>query len=276
MRFALLASGSKGNCFILEDQDTCIMIDCGTTRKYLAESFSKIGLRDEEIDAVLITHNHSDHISQIRNFKHHTIYSPVLIDDVKTNLVKPNTSFQINHLTITPLALSHDAPNTVGYIIEDGKEKLVYVTDTGYVNSNYYTRMKDADYIVLESNHDTEMLMRTSRPQFIKARIFSDQGHLCNEDAAEVLDTIISEKTKFVILAHISQEGNTQEKALEVSRNILLQHEGELHPDLMLCAAGQYEIIRKGSQNEEVDVGRISCPIGLERHANISNLSKTK
>ncbi len=106
-------------------------------------------------------------------------------------------------MRFTPIALSHDALNTVGYIVENGIEKLVYITDTGYINEKHIPRIKDADYIVLESNHDVQMLMATSRPQFTKQRIYSDTGHLCNEDCAAVLDQIVTEKTKMIILACI-------------------------------------------------------------------------
>ena len=268
MEFALLASGSKGNSFVLKDGTAAIMIDCGTTKKHLFSSLEKTGIAKDELDAVLITHDHSDHISQIRHFSNLPVYSPVEIDGVVTFHVTPMRSFFIETLKITPLALSHDAPNTTGYILEDGNEKLVYITDTGYVNENYIPLLTDADYIIMESNHDVGMLMGTRRPQFLKARIYSDQGHLCNEDCAEVLSRIITPKTKLAVLAHISQEANTRELALETNRRILLDTCREkMNRQLVLCAAGQYEMIRKGLCDEEMDPGSVSCAIGLEYRA---------
>ncbi|MDO4413466.1 MAG: MBL fold metallo-hydrolase [Erysipelotrichaceae bacterium] len=270
MEFALLASGSKGNSFVLRDGTGVIMIDCGTTKKYLFSSLEKIHVSKNEIDALLITHDHSDHISQIRHFGDLPVYSPVEIDGIDCFHVTPMHPFFIETMKITPLALSHDAPSTVGYVIEDGIEKLVYITDTGYVNQNYIPYLKDADYIVLESNHDVSMLMATRRPQFLKYRIYSDQGHLCNEDCAEVLKQIISPKTKMIILAHISEEANTREKALETSRALLLDECRErMNEKLVLAAAGQHEMIRKGFEDEEMDPGSVSCFIGMERHSDL-------
>lgn len=265
MEFAMLASGSKGNSFVIRDGTGVIMIDCGSTKKHLFTSLEKIGVRRDELDAVVITHDHTDHISQIRHFADLPLWSPVEIPDTECFSVKPMKSFTVETMRITPLALSHDASGTVGYIIDDGREKLVYITDTGYVNQNYLPLLAGADYIVMESNHDVGMLMQTRRPQFLKARIYSDQGHLCNEDCASVLCRIVTENTKMIILAHISQEANTREKALAVNRQALLSEcRGRLNRNLILCAAGQYEIIRKGMKDEKVDPGSVSCAVGME------------
>lgn len=263
MKFALLASGSKGNAFLLQKDNTTILIDCGTTWKYLKASFEKIGVSIEDIDALLITHDHSDHISQIKHFKDYSIYSPIEIDDIETFLVQPLKDFNVGCLNIYPIALSHDAPNTTGYIITAGEEKLVYITDTGYVNSRYYSKLKDADYIVMESNHDVEMLMNTYRPQYLKRRIASDEGHLNNEDCAEILNEIVTNNTKIVMLAHISQEANTRKKALETTCK-RLKNRNDLNENLIILAAGQYEIITKGENNEEMDMGTCYCNIGME------------
>lgn len=269
MEFSLLASGSKGNSFLLKDEGTQILIDCGSTKKYLMNALSENGVSVENLDALLITHDHSDHISQIRHFKDIDIYSPVEIEDIETFHIRPLQKFNINNLMITPIALSHDALNTTGYIIEDGVEKLVYVTDTGYVNERYIPYMKDADYIVLESNHDVDMLMKTSRPRFLKQRIYSDEGHLNNEDCSEVLDKIVGENTKVIILAHLSQEANTREKALSVSKEKLLRHEGKLNEKCILISSGQFEMIQKGVNNEEINPGSCWCAIGVEHLSHI-------
>lgn len=266
IRFALLASGSKGNCLVLQSGETKIMIDCGTTGRYLKQSFSDINLSKEELNAVLITHDHSDHISQIRHFQDLNIYAPVEIPDIDSFMVRPLQKFNIGTFLITPIALSHDAVNTTGYILDDNEEKLVYITDTGYVNERYFPLLRDADYIILESNHDTEMLMHTRRPQYLKARICSDQGHLNNEQCADVLDHIVTKRTKMIVLAHISQEANTRQLALKTIVDTL-----SAHPDksssLIVAAAGQYEIIRKGLKDEKVDPGSCSCIVGMEHLA---------
>lgn len=264
MEFALLASGSKGNCFLVKDGSTDIMIDCGSTGKYLKTCFRGLNMTKDDLDAVLVTHDHSDHISQIRHFRDLTVYSPVSIDDVDTFTVRPLQEFYINQLRITPLALSHDAANTTGYILDNGTEKLVYVTDTGYLNRNYFPLCRGADYIVMECNHDVEMLMNTRRPRYLKARICSDQGHLCNEDCASVLQEIITDNTKMIMLAHISQEANTRETALDTVCERLLEAGIPLHPQLTVSAAGQFEIIRKGLKDEKSDPGTVYRSLGME------------
>ena len=263
MRIDILASGSKGNCCIIRDGTTCIMIDCGTTKKYIFHALEEVGVTLEEIDALIITHDHSDHISQIRHFKDLTIYSPVEIPDIETFHVLPLKPFTVETLRITPIALSHDALNTTGYILENGNEKCVYITDTGYVSSKYYAILKDADYIVLESNHDVNQLMNTRRPQYIKSRIIGDSGHLCNEDCADVLDKIVTTKTRSIFLAHISQEGNTRQQALQVTQEVLQRHRDK-SDGLVVCALGQFEITTKGENDEESNYGTVYYTFGDE------------
>lgn len=265
MKFTMFASGSKGNSFLAESHRTKILIDCGTTRKYLKSCLDAVHVSIEELDAVVITHAHSDHVSQIGMFKNCRIYSPVQLPDLNVQTVSPKEDIAIGDILLTPLALSHDAANTTGYILKCQNEQLDYVTDTGYLNSAYYPALKNADYIIMESNHDIGMLMGSRRPQYVKSRICSDYGHLCNEDCARILDQIVTERTRSIILAHISQEANTCEKALEVSREYLLkQHAGKLNPALMLHAAGQYEMIQGGEDNEKVDSSSCSCALGME------------
>lgn len=272
MEFALLASGSKGNSFFLQSGETKILIDCGTTKKYLVNALRECHTEIQDLDALVITHDHSDHVSQIRHFKDLDIYSPVEIPDIDTFRVRPLQKFSIHDFVFTPIALSHDALNTTGYIIEDGVEKLVYVTDTGYVNGRYLSLMKGADWIIMESNHDVDMLMHTSRPQFLKMRIYGDDGHLNNEDCADILNQIVTENTKVIVLAHLSEQANTRELALKVSEEVLMsRHQGSLNKNLVLCAAGQYEMIRKGVCDEKMDPGSVFCTFGVECDINSAN-----
>ncbi len=266
MRVDLLASGSKGNACVVRDGTTCILIDCGTTKKYLFSALAKVGVQMDEIDALLITHEHSDHISQVKHFRNLSVYSPVPIVDVDTFQVRELQSFYIETLKITPIALSHDAPHTTGYVFENGQEKLVYITDTGYVPQKYFNLLKDADMYVMESNHDVDLLMRTRRPQYVKARIYSDEGHLNNEDCADVLSKLITKRTKAIFLAHISQEGNTRELALDTTVKAL-NNRGEIRDGLCVCAAGQFEILTKGESDEEMDFGTVYHRFAMERMA---------
>ena len=263
MGFALLCSGSKGNCFLLRDENTCLMVDCGGTKNYLSTRLEELRVSKNEIDALLITHTHSDHIAQLNLFAGVKTYSPCPIGCAYTE-VRPGEKFQIEHLTVTPLVLSHDAEKTTGYLFESWQEKLAYITDTGYIRDSYLPLIRGSDYIILESNHDVEMLMGTRRPMYLKQRIAGDSGHLCNEDCAGILSKTVTSRTRMVVLAHISEQANTRETALEVTRRMLEKHPRRQN-GLLLAAAGQKEMIVGGKwPDEKVDGGSCCCVIGMD------------
>ncbi|MEG0469354.1 MAG: MBL fold metallo-hydrolase [Longicatena sp.] len=215
MKFALLASGSAGNCCVIKHNDSSIVIDCGSTKKYLMECFGRMEYDPASADAILITHTHSDHVAQMKTFEHIPTYATQEIKTKNLKNIEPFDEFDIQDFHITVLPLSHDCEGTVGYIIEAEGEKMVYVTDTGYVKDEVKQRIVNADYYIFESNHDIEMLMQTNRPVYLKQRIIGDTGHLCNEDCANIITDAMGENTKEIILAHISREGNTRDLALE-------------------------------------------------------------
>lgn len=241
MKYSILASGSKGNCSIIESKGIKIMIDCGTTKRYLTSSFESLNITPSGLDALLITHDHSDHTSQLKHFKDLDIYSPtaLLFDTIPIEAYVP---FNIGHMLITPIQTSHDAGVSVGYIIDDGQHKLVYITDTGYIREHDFKFIKDADFYIMESNHDPELLMETSRPYYIKRRILSDTGHLSNHDAGLVLSKVISDNTKEIVLAHMSEQANTKELALDTVSRLINNNE------VKLSVAHQYKIIVGGNQ----------------------------
>lgn len=241
MKFSLLASGSKGNCCVISNHDTKIVIDCGSTQKYLKESFKQINCDIFSLDACFITHTHSDHISAIKLFQHLPIYGEEDLGMKTQVFIKEDEEYSIGSMKIESIRLSHDH-KCLGYIIEDECEKLVYITDTGYLKEQYYDKIKDADYYIFESNHDLRMLIQSKRPEYVKNRIRSANGHLCNEDCAKHLKKCISERTKKIVLAHISEEANTKEKALSVVKEALK----ELNYSNEIVASGQFEIINGG------------------------------
>lgn len=239
MKYYMLASGSKGNACILEVNGIRLMIDCGTTKRYLTQSFISLGLSFEDIDAVLVTHNHSDHTSQLKHFKHAKIFSPAK-HECDTILVNPYQRFEINDISILPIKTSHDDESSVGYLIEHSDYKLVYVTDTGYIRDQDIELLKDADTYIIESNHDPEMLMLTQRPYHIKQRILSDEGHLSNDDAALILSKLVTDKTREVVLAHLSQQANEESLAIKTVVNQLGSEK------IVVKAARQFEIVFGG------------------------------
>ena len=245
MRFYLFASGSKGNCCVISNQNATIVIDCGTNKKYLNQCFRQVEVTPTEIDALLITHSHTDHISAISLFKEIKTYSMKELNE-NTHFVTPYERFYIKDFMIEVLPMSHDSDDCVGYVIHTQNEKLVYVTDTGYVREDVKAYIQNADYYIFESNHDLEMLMDTKRPLYLKQRIAGDCGHLCNEVSAGILSDVIGEKTKEIVLAHISEEANTPQQALCVL-NEKLELKKKDASQIKIHAALQYDIYQGGS-----------------------------
>ncbi len=240
MRYYLLASGSKGNCCVIIGESTQIVIDCGSTKRHLVASFKDINIDYRQIDALLLTHAHNDHISQVKMFIDTKIYAPFNLVDIKHSSVIPFEKFKVKEFEITPLALSHDCDITLGYIIENKHEKLVYITDTGYLRQDYYDLIANADYYVLESNHDVKMLMASNRPYPLKRRIISDNGHLDNESCADILVKVRGKKTKEIVLAHLSEVANTPDLAYETIRKKVKDEK------ITVKVSGQYKIVEGG------------------------------
>ena len=250
MKAALLASGSKGNCCLIRQGATSIIIDCGSTKRYLTQCFARLQYDPCSADALLVTHTHKDHVAQLKTFKQLPAYAWAELGIADQRVVEPFETFQIGTLRITVLPLSHDAAHTVGYVIEGGGEKLVYITDTGYIRNDVKAHIVNADYYIFESNHDIEMLMQTNRPVYIKQRIINDSGHLNNEDSARVLSEVIGERTREIVQAHISQEGNTRALAYGVLETELSRR-GFLRNDLKLFPAEQFGIHLIGHCDED-------------------------
>lgn len=217
IKFYIIASGSKGNCCVVQSSNTTILIDCGYKIRYMKEKFKEYDLN--HFDAMLITHTHIDHIKQIRFFKHIKTYSPHILDVDELIQIKTNEIFHINDIKITTLALSHDIKNTVGFLFEVEDKSLVYICDSGYVSSEIQNMIHDKTYYIMESNHDLEMLMGSKRSMFLKQRIAGDNGHLSNDDCAEILSNVVGLNTKEIYLAHLSQECNSDEKAYTTTKN---------------------------------------------------------
>ena len=244
MKFKSFSSGSKGNCSIVLCDDTNIIIDMGISYLTLKRSLEENSLSFSDISGVLITHCHKDHISGLSTLINKTrlnIYIPEGMYESlkeyvpKTRCIFIDDKFSINNVNIELIHTSHDAPSSVGYIIEYNNKSLVYVTDTGYINRKYLNKMVGKDLYFMESNHDEIMLMDGPYPRFLKERVISDKGHLSNTTTSKYLKKIIGDNTKTIILAHLSETNNTEEKALEA---ILKE---ELPKNIKVLIARQYE-----------------------------------
>lgn len=220
------------------------MIDCGGPKKKLLEACAKINVRIEDIDACFITHQHSDHIQQIKTIAHIPIYACQPMNAVATKKIRPHERVVVNECVITAFSLSHDIP-TVGYMIQTRYCKLVCVTDTGYLRESDIALLHNADFYYVESNYDPTLLMRSHRPHAVKMRTLSDSGHLSNHDSARYVKAMIGPRTQHVMLAHLSEESNTHGLAMAV-HTTAWQRE---HSHIQLHCAKQFEVTIGGNRD---------------------------
>lgn len=235
MKFCVLASGSKGNCTYIESKKNRILIDMGTTSSQIENKLREIKVDPKTINAIFITHAHTDHISALEIF-HKKYKTPVFITEKMKvegklridNIMNITGMVILDELKITPLKTSHDVTDSNGYIIEDGKSSLVYITDTGYIHDRYHEDLKNKQVYIFESNHDVDKLMNNPKyPYPLKNRILSAKGHLSNKEASMYLCKFIGEETKYVVLAHLSEENNDPEIAISTLRDKLDDYEIE-------------------------------------------------
>ncbi len=249
MYFDIISSGSKGNATLIFDGGTLILIDMGITLKRLEETLKKYNKKINDIDACLFTHDHTDHISGVRFLKTNKMYAcEGVLTSPNSNVVEINKPFFINNIKITPVPTSHDAENPCGYVLE-GSKKLVYITDTGKLIEDSLEVAKDPTYLLIESNHDIQMLIKSTRPFDLKMRILSEYGHLSNEDSALAAISLIGKNTKEIVLMHLSEECNTPQKAVEAYRKIFEYYQIDIDKYELKCAR-QWENVTGGKFNE--------------------------
>ena len=243
--FVVVGSGSKGNATLLFDEETLIQIDMGLPMRRITAALESIKKNKSDLQGILITHEHTDHIKNLSMYKGKVpIYASKGTIDYFDHEVVPFDSFEIGTLSVIPFMTSHDAANPVGYVIISGKTKLVYLTDSGYIPEESLDYLRDADYYIMESNHDLKMLMKSNRPAILKRRIKGDEGHLSNLDSAIYLSELVGPKTKEIYLAHLSEECNLPELALEAYQKTFKKK--EVPYDINIVCLKQNEAIRGG------------------------------
>lgn len=245
-----MGSGSKGNSTFIDLGNKKILIDVGFSYKKIKEQLSKINIDPKQIDAVLITHDHTDHTYGLPVFIKNVNPELYITPEVEEAILKYpyqksiylGDELYLDNAMIKVIPTSHDSLTSNGFLIEKDNESLVYITDTGYINQRYFKFLQNKTYYIIESNHDTERLIKGRYPEYLQRRILSDKGHLSNELCAGYLSKFIGPNTKKVILAHLSEENNTEELALTTSKNIL--KENNIDFNNIICA----------SQNELTEV----------------------
>ncbi len=254
--FISLISGSSGNAAFISDGHTRLLVDCGMSGKRLEQALCEIGSSAAEIDALLITHEHSDHVrgAGIIARRHkipvyatlgtHSAMDVGKIDDTLRHVVTADRELTIGSIGIKPFAIPHDAAEPVGYSFFCEEKKLSIATDIGKMNDGILDAVKGSDEIILESNHDIEMLRFGPYPFPLKQRILGSYGHLSNESASEAALELVKSGTKKIMLGHLSKENNRPEIAMLETYNMLTGAGVEIGGDVMLKVADRYTVTK--------------------------------
>ncbi|MEI8139749.1 MAG: MBL fold metallo-hydrolase [bacterium] len=242
MRVCVLGSGSGGNCTYVASATTAVLIDAGLSGRATGLRLAECGASVESIHAICVTHEHSDHTSGLavlhRGGKVKLYANSGTIEGIDAragndkklqwNVFSTGANFQIGDLSIDPFSVPHDAYDPVGFVIRCGEIRVGVVTDMGMVTGLIRERLRGCNVLVIESNHDEQMLKDADRPWHLKQRISGRQGHLSNQHAAELLTEIAGSHLKAVFLAHLSSECNSSELALRTVSDAL-KNQGHLH-----------------------------------------------
>lgn len=265
MRLCSIASGSSGNCVYVGSEATHLLVDIGISGKRTEEGLHALGLTGREIDGILITHEHADHIQGlgviVRKYGTPVYATAGTIKEIKKSgglgnideslfrEVREDVKFTLKDLTVNPMHISHDAAQPVGYRIGYGSKRVAICTDLGFFNDYTVECLRGMNALLLEANHDVNMLQVGPYPYYLKQRILSDRGHLSNENSGRLLCRILHDNLKTILLGHLSKENNLPELAYESVRM-------EINMDDNPYKAGDFDI-RVASRSEVTPVVNI-------------------
>ena len=234
MRFVSIASGSSGNCIYVGTEQANLLVDAGISNKRIEQGLNEIGVKGSELTGIVITHEHSDHVRGLgvlaRKYGVPIYGTAETLEEIKgmSSLGKmpaelfhpilPEVEFSIGDMTILPFSIDHDAANPVAYRISQGRKQVAVATDMGHFDQHIIDHLQGLDALLLETNHDLRMLETGPYPYYLKRRIMGDHGHLSNETAGRLLNFILHDRLKAVLLGHLSKENNYPELALESVR----------------------------------------------------------
>ena len=254
LKFCSLFSGSSGNSLFVQSDQSKILIDCGASGKKICEALASINSSIEDIDAILITHEHIDHVQSLgllskkynipiyinkETFNALSSAQKEKISEDNINFFVNDKDFYLNDLTIKPFSIPHDAANPCGYNIYNGKRKISIATDLGHINDSILDNLKNSSFILLESNYDPSILQVSKYPYSLKERIKGPKGHLSNETAGKLISALSGDELKEVMLGHLSKENNFPELAYQTVTEELMRNNIDLNT-LRLSVANRY------------------------------------
>lgn len=247
-----LSSGSSGNCYYIGSSEEGILVDAGISARRIRKTLEEIGLGFEQIKGVLITHSHIDHIQALTILtKKHRLpvyctkgtWSGILRNRTTFDLdrdmfveIVPKTPFRIATLSVEAFAVSHDAPDAVGYHIRNSERSLTLATDLGHIGEDASSYLLKANVVVLESNYDEQMLLSGRYPEHLKQRVHGPMGHLCNAHASNFLAQNYHHGISHILLGHLSAENNTPSVALQTLDDAFNRHGNRPAPHTIIRA----------------------------------------
>ena len=233
IKFCNLFSGSTGNSTYIASENTQILIDAGVSCSRIMKALQELGTNLDEIDAILVTHEHSDHtkgLATIAKKYHVPVYtspktwramaSLKILETCQLSFI-PNKEFEIGDFKILPFSIPHDAADPCGFSIKNDDKKITIATDIGHLTKEIVSYMEHSDILLLESNYDTETLKCSSYPYYLKERIAGENGHLSNEIASKAISYLCKTGVNHIILGHLSKENNFPELAYQTAINEL-------------------------------------------------------
>lgn len=262
MNLVSITSGSSGNCIYVGSDNTHILVDVGISGKRIEAGLNSIGLKADELSGILITHEHADHIQGLGVIARRYgipiyatrgtiqgIMSAKGVGEIPTELftiIEADEMFNISDLQINPVRISHDANEPVAYRIGNGKRSVGVCTDLGMYNDYIVDSFRGVNAILLEANHDVNMLQVGRYPYPLKRRILSDKGHLSNENSGRLLCELLHDDLSTILLGHLSEENNLAELAYETVRLEIMMNECKYQPeDFELIVASRSEMSKK-------------------------------
>lgn len=248
----VLGSGSKGNCTLVETKNTKLLIDCGFSARETVRRLESVGVNPTDINAILLTHEHKDHTGGVavfaKKFNVPVFGNEISLTEYTSNTLVPNvqfydfktSDFYFRELTIAPFEVSHDSKHCNGFSIYCEGEKFSFATDLGYVDDAILQNLRGSSMVVLESNHEPDYLLANPNyPPVLKMRIAGKHGHLSNQECASTILKLAQSGTNNFILAHLSQENNTPEKALAITSDLLKSNGADVQNDIKINVASQ-------------------------------------